>query len=147
MPALARARRPYPDTACAVDSNVCSESSTSTEQLLLHMSKHAPQNTYYCWTVTLHATLLRDFHREQAGWRAMPRDVTLPREKHNLHENGYGDYCSYIVYLAARSSVPMGISLKTWAKPSNQLCDKLCPAAGRAFRTRALIAARSLEVP
>ena len=72
---------------------------------------------------------------------------TLPREKHNLHENCYGDYCSYIAYLAARSSVPMGISLKTWAKPSNQLCDKLCPAAGRAFRTRALIAARSLEVP
>ena len=73
-----------------------------------------------------------------------------PREKTrcaNLHENGYGYYCSWKLYLAARSSVPMGISLKTWAKPSNQLCDKLCPAAGRALGMRALIAARSLEVP
>ena len=122
-----------------------SESSTFSEQPVLDFSKHGPRRGIACYE-TLRATV-RFHHREQAGLRVMPRDVTLPREKHYLHENGYGDYCSYIVYLAARSSVPMGISLKTWAKPSNQLCDKLCPAAGRAFRTRALIAARSLEVP
>ena len=145
MPALARARSPYRDTAFSVDSNVWSESSTFSEQPVLVFSKHGPRRCIACYE-TLRVTV-RFYHREQAGLRVMPRDVTLPREKHNLHENGYGDYCSYIVYLAARSSVPMGISLKTWAKPSNQLCDKLCPAAGRAFRTRALNAARSLKVP
>ena len=41
----------------------------------------------------------------------------------NLAGNGYG---SCKVYLAARSSVPMGFSLKAWAEPSKQLCDKLC---------------------
>ena len=73
-----------------------------------------------------------------------------PREKTrcaNLHENGYGYYCSWKVYLAARSSVPMGFSLKAWAEPSKQLCDKLCSAACRAFRTRDWHSARSLEVP
>ena len=146
MPALARARSPpYRDTACSVDSHVWSESSTFSEQPVLGFSKHGPRRGIACYE-TLRVTV-RFPHREQTGLRAMPRDVTLPRDKHNLHENGYGDYCSYIVCLAARSTVPMGISLKTWAKPSNQLCDKLCPAAGRAFRTRALIAARSLEVP
>ena len=49
--------------------------------------------------------------------------------KHDVRtcmKNGYGYYCSWKLYLAARSSVPMGFSLKAWAEPSKQLCDNLC---------------------
>ena len=76
--------------------------------------------------------------------RVTPRDKTRPA---NLHEDCYEYYCSWKVYLAARSSVPMGFSLKAWAEPSKQLCDNLCGAACQASRTRDLLSARSLEVP
>ena len=78
---------------------------------------------YSEWSQRLPGTLPYEFHLEEPGVRVTPREKTRCA---NLHENGYGYYCSWKLYLAARSSVPMGFSLKAWAEPSKQLCDNLC---------------------
>ena len=80
MPALARTRSPpYRDTACSVDSNVWSESSTFSERKVLLAGKHGPRRciAYY---ETLRATV-RFYLDEHAGLRVMPRDVKFASRK------------------------------------------------------------------